>query len=235
MKVERMKKGFTLVEILLAMSITAIIGVTIYNMFWSAVKMDEKMRHVHDDYMEMLMADQSLSHDLENTINLNLIASYPDAVIFDGQKNELSFLTQTPKGIRRVRYYTGFSDQDGVAKSMIGRVVNSSNNKKDLPFEFLLRDEKSMADWLNETVNDASTQIVAVGLKKGSFNCRYALFVQNLHTLGAKGIAYQDTWDEKGLPMFVSCRFVLYDPPNIPQGLMFQRDIFLAPLGRVSR
>ena len=38
---------------------------------------------------------------------LILLPAYPDAVIFDGQKEEFSFLTQTPAGIKRVRYYSG--------------------------------------------------------------------------------------------------------------------------------
>ena len=119
---------------------------------------------------------------------------------------------------------------------MIGRVVNPV--KQDnilfkgslLPIEFLLRQESSLADWLNETANNTSTQIVAAGLKKGSFNCQYAPFAKDLHTSGAKGIAYTDTWDEKGLPLAVSCSFTLYDPKKPEEGLMFKRDIFLAPV-----
>ena len=63
--------GFTLVELLLGLAITAIIGVCIYNMFWAAMKLDDKMRRVHDNYMEVLMADQGLTHDLENAISLD--------------------------------------------------------------------------------------------------------------------------------------------------------------------
>ena len=103
--------GFTLVELLLGLAISAIIGLSIYNMFWSAMKLDDKMRRVHDNYMEVLMADQGLTHDLENAINLDFSTSYPDAVIFDGQKTELSFLTQTSRGIKRVRYYSGLLDK----------------------------------------------------------------------------------------------------------------------------
>jgi prepilin-type N-terminal cleavage/methylation domain-containing protein len=227
--------GFTLVELLLGLMIAAIIGVCVYNMFWTGLKLDDKMRRVHDNYMELLMADQGLTHDLENAINLDLSASYPGSVIFDGQKQEFSFLTQTPKGIKRVRYFSGLPNQGNITKTMIGRVTNPSKKITDfsnssLPVEFLLRQESSMADWLNETANDTSIQIVAAGLKKGSFNCQYAPFVKDLHTTGAKGIVYAETWEDKGLPMSVSCNFILYDPKQPQEGLMFKRDIFLAPV-----
>ena len=217
------------------MVITAIIGVSVYNMFWSAMKLDDKMRRVHDNFMEVLMADQVLSRDLENAIDLDLSGNYPEAVIFDGQKNEFSFITQTPNGIKRVRYYTGLLDSRSVTRSMIGRVVNPSNrelvfSKASLPIEFLLRQESSMADWLNESSNNTSIQIVAAGLKKGTFNCQYAPFVKNLHKSGAKGIEYKDSWDAKDLPLDVSCSFILYDSQKPAAGLLFRRDIFLAPV-----
>jgi len=224
------RKGFTIVELILALAITAIIGVSVYNIFWTAMKLDDKMRHVHDSYMEVLLAEQAMTHDLENAITLDLSASYPDAVIFDGQPHEFSFLTQTPKGIKHVHYYGGLLSGE-VAKSMIGRVTNPSeaNQSRDsLPVEFLVRQESSLADWLNETKDNTTTQIVAAGLKKESFQCRYAPFVKDLHLSGAKAIDYHETWDEKGLPMAVSCSFVLYDAKHPQSSLLFKRDIFLA-------
>jgi len=225
-------RGFTLVELLLGLAITAIIGISIYNMFWSAMKLDDKMRRVHDNYMEVLMATQSLTHDLENAVDLDYSASYPDSVVFDGQKEEFSFLTQTPMGIKHVRYYSGLFNGPQVTRAMIGRVTNPSitNSRESLPVEFLLRQQSSLADWLNETTNDTSVQIVAAGFKKESFNCQYAPFVKDLHTGGAKAIVYKDTWSDKGLPMAVSCSFILYDVKNPQAGLMFKRDIFLAPV-----
>jgi len=232
--VVKLINGFTLVELLLGLAISTIIGLSVYNMFWQAMKLDDKMRHVHESYTEVLMADYALSHDLENAIKLDFSGSYPDAKNFDGQKTEFSFLTKTPKGIKHVRYYSGLLN-GAVAKSMIGRVVNESSNLASsatgaLPIEFLLRQESSLADWLNETTSNTSTQIIAAGFKKESFNCQYASFSKDLHAVGSKGIDYTDTWDKNGLPLVVSCNFVLYDPKKPEEGLAFKRDIFLSPV-----
>ncbi len=233
-RVFKWSKGFTLVELLLGLAITAIIGTCIASMFWSAMKLDDKMRRVHNNYMEVLMADQAMSHDLENALNLDFSASYPDAQIFDGQNTEFSFITQTPKGIKHVHYYSGLLGGP-TAQSMIGRVVNPSSadavyTKDTLPIEFLVRQESSLADWLNGTNTSTTTQIVAAGLKKGSFNCQYAPYSKTLHTEGAQAVEYQDTWDKKWLPMAVSCSFVLFDPHKPDGGLMFKRDMYLAPV-----
>jgi len=114
-------------------------------------------------------------------------------------------------------------------------VINPSNpsaNQTDaLPIEFLIRQESSLADWLNETSDHINSQIVAIGLKKGSFNCQYAPAGKDLHMGGSKELVYSDTWDEKSaLPLEVSCHFVLYDPKKPDAGLSFNREILLAPV-----
>jgi len=228
-------KAFTLIELLLGLAITAIIGLSVYNMFWQSMRLDDKMRHVHENYMELLMADQVMTRDLENAMPLDLSGSYADAKIFEGRKTEFSFLTQTPGGIRRVSYYAGLPDSGPLGRAMIGRVVNSSSSAssfsgRSLPVAFLLRKESSLAEWLTESSENTSAQIVASGLKKDSFYCRYAHFVKDLHTAGSRNLDYQDNWDDKAVPLAVSCSFVLYDPKNPDDGLMFKREIFLAPV-----
>jgi len=227
-------EGFSLVELLLGLAIAAIIGASVYNLFWSATKLDDKMRRVHENYMEVLMADHSLTRDLENAVSLDLSRSYPDTKIFDGQKTELSFLTQTPEGIKRVRYFSGLVDWGNLTHAVIGRVINPSRGigfiKTSLPIEFLLRQESSLADWENGSSGSLNIQIVAAGLKKGTFNCQYAPFVKDVHASGVSGIVYKDSWDDKNMPLAVSCRFSLYDPAKPQAGYNFKRDIFLAPV-----
>jgi prepilin-type N-terminal cleavage/methylation domain-containing protein len=227
--------GFTLIELLLGLAIAAIVGVCIYNMFWSAMKIDDKMRRVHENYLELLIANQGMTHDLENATHLDFSGSYLNAKNFVGEKDSFSFLTQTSKGIKHVRYFSGLLDNASITKTMIGRVVNPSSDeaiftKENSPVEFLLRQESSLADWLNETTNDTTTQIVAAGLKKETFNCQYAPFEKDIQFNGSSSINFSDTWDEKALPMEVSCSFMLYDFQNPSSNLMFKRDIFLAPM-----
>ena len=233
---KRICTAFTLVELLLGLAIAAIIGVTVYNIFWSAVRLDDRMRRVHDNYIKLLLADRFLTRGLEGAVSLDFSASYPDARSFEGHPSEFSFLTQTPKGIKRVRYYSGTSREAPAAKTMIGRVVNPLNkdHSRGLPVESLMRQESSMADWLNETSNDTSAQVVVAGIKKGSFNCQYAPFAKDFHSSGAKGIVYKDSWDDKGLPLSVSCSFILYDLQKPRAGVIFKRDIFLPPLAGPS-
>ncbi|MBI4310045.1 MAG: hypothetical protein HY591_06920 [Candidatus Omnitrophica bacterium] len=221
----------------MGLAIAAIIGMSVYNLLWSGMKLDDKLRRMHGNYMEALKADQMLTKDLENAIGLDLSANYPDQKVFDGQKHGLAFLTVTPQGIRRVRYSSGMVDFGKVTKTLIGKKISRLDRmtflrEGALPIEFLLRQETSLADWANEVKTQGRPQVVAAGLRKGTFNCRYAPFTQDMHVTGRKAIVYADHWDKQGLPMAVSCGFSLYDHKNPRADIMFRRDIFLAPLER---
>ncbi|MBF0510791.1 MAG: hypothetical protein HQL13_00510 [Candidatus Omnitrophica bacterium] len=224
--------GFTVIELLLGLTIGAIIGLCVSNMFWLGLKLNDKMQYVHKDYVSELRVDATLSRDLENAVFIDLSNSYPDAKIFEGNLTEFSFLTQTSTGLKRVRYFTGSPEGVKGLTSMIGRVVNPSNidSKGRLDQESLFRQESSLGDWLTGSNQDTRFQIIAGGLKKQSFHCQYAPFVKNLDKSSSKEINYKDVWDDKKLPLSVSCGFVLYNLKNPSASLIFKRNFFLAPV-----
>jgi prepilin-type N-terminal cleavage/methylation domain-containing protein len=203
--------GFTLVEVLLGLAMAAIIIVGVYSMFDSAMTLDHRLQYTHNDTMKILLADEALTHDLENAISLDLSASYPEKLIFEGKPHEFSFLTQTRNGIKHIHYYTGPRP--------------AQEHSTD---ECLMRQESSLADWLNETTHNSFTQMVAEGVKKGSFACRYAAVVKDPSLM--QGISDQDSWDAKTLPAAVSCSFALIDSQSQRQGSMFKREVLLAPV-----
>jgi type II secretory pathway component PulJ len=228
------RAGFTLVEVLLGLGICAIIGASVNNLFFSGIKLDDKLRRAHDNYLELLIADQVLTRDLENAVSLSMNPEYKDLKIFDGQQKELSFLTVTPAGIRRVRYFSGTVDWGNVTKVIIGKKVsrlsNTSFSKGPLPIEFLLRQESSLAQWANQSDSKPATQIVSAGLKKDTFRCSYVPFTKDLNISGSKGLDYTDNWDGQGLPMSVACTFTLYDRQGPKAERIFKKEFFLAPL-----
>ncbi len=226
--------AFTLIELLLGLAIAGIIGLSVYSLFWSGIKLDDKSRRAHENAMEVLIADQGLTKDVENAINLDLSANYPALKVFEGHKNEMAFLIPTATGINRVRYFSGMVDFGKVTKTLVGRKLTHlspmTSADGSLPIEFLLRQETSLVDWANQKNTQGPVQIVAAGLKKGTFNCQYAAFNKDIYTQGPQAVKYEDRWDNKKLPMAVRCGFVVYDPAAPQTGMVFKRDMFLAPL-----
>lgn len=215
--------------------ITAIIGISVVNVFWSGIKLDDRLRWAHDNAMEMLIADQSLAKDLENAVNVNLSSSYPNHPAFKGTEDEISFLTITPRGLRRVTYAGGTVDFGKITKVLIGRSMDRAAGgtflTEESPVEFLLRSEQSLADWVNG-VPAGPPQIIASGIKKDSFACAYAPVSKDIAMQGLKALSYKKEWPGPGLPMAVNCRFFVYDPKNPAREYEYQRNIFLAPVDK---
>lgn len=227
-------RAFTLVELLLGLAIAGIIGVAVYSLFWMGLKLDKRLRSMHENYTELLIADQSLSGDLENAVWVDLSLSYPDLKTFDGQSKEIEFVTRTPKGLKRVRYYSGLVDWGETTRTIIGgKLGNQSRtlfSSEEMPVEFLLRQETDFTDWVNNT--PGPVQIVAAGLRKGSFRLRYAPFTKEIKDSGHKALTFSEVWDGLNLPMVVQCSFSLYSSGNPDKDIAFSRDIFLAPLSK---
>ncbi len=228
------KEGFTLVEVLLGAAIISVIGLAVSNVFWTSMKLDDKLRLIHENYMEVLIADQAMTRDLENALSLDYSANYSDLKIFSGEKRAVEFLTATNNGIKRVRYYSGLIDFGKATKTIIGkkirRLSKESFNKDSLPIEFLLRQESSLSDWMNQSRDKAKVEIIAAGLKKDSFVCQYAPPSKDIAALGPKAVTYKDQWNQAGMPISVSCRFAMYDPRNPKADINFKRDFFLSPV-----
>lgn len=228
------RNGFTLIELLLGSIIAAVIGLTVFSVFWSAITLNNRLVGLHKNSMAMLTADQMLTRDLENAVALDLSISYPGKAVFEGKSDRLSFLTKTPQGIQHVSYFTGTRQQEGFSSAKRSTGFLSRQTAATTELELLLRREDSVPDWANETNAKGFTQIVAGSLKKDSFQCAYAAYSQEIKTEGAKAVTYSDHWDGPGLPMMVSCYFHLYDARSPNSQTIFQRDIFLPQAGPVN-
>lgn len=213
MKLKNKKKGFTLIEVLLAAVVGAIVLVTVNHVLWTGLKVEERLRFIHNNFVNVLRADYILSRDLENAIRLDLSLSYPELKIFLGKPREIQFLINTDKGIKRVRYF-------------VGRLDNSARKGE---VETIFRQEVGLSDWVNHGIEQASAEVLLTSVEKDSFECKYAAWPNQLDKNNLVSISYKDQWSENGLPMMVMCRYSLFDTKNKEMVTAFQREMYLAP------
>ncbi len=75
-----MKKNnhaFTLIELLLGLSIFALIALSVYSVFWGGMRMTRKAKHLNPIYREMRLALDLLSVELENMVPYDFSGSTP--------------------------------------------------------------------------------------------------------------------------------------------------------------
>lgn len=234
---KKAKAAFTLVEVLLGLIVAGIIGTIVYQVFWSGVRLQRQLKQRHDNYIELLLADQVMTRDFANAISIDLSISYPDVQAFDGKKTSVSFWTVGEQGIKRVRYYGGLLNFGKATATIIGgRIDNPRGIRaggKNLPIEFLLRQELSVSEFSNDLKPSTTAQIVAAGLTKGTFNCRYGT-IERRESSEEPTIKFRDTWASNELPDLVRCSLNVYDAQNPKRKTNFVRDFYLPPIDRMS-
>ena len=226
--------GFTLIEILLGTIITAIIGLVAFQVLWSGMVLDQRLRWVHQHYARALMADELITRDLENAVNVDFSVSYPSLKSFDGKSQSFEFLTATRNGIKRVKYFSGDLNRGSIKKTVIGGHVTRLNTMKfvneSAAVEYMFRQESSLSQWTKSDSRDATVEIIAPGLKKDSFKCMYAERSAEITFRRKDAIAYLPKWDNQELPMAVSCQWAFYDQRQPHGDVLVKRDFFLSPL-----
>lgn len=127
-----MKKGFTLVEILLAVSIFSILAVSVYSVFNMGITAWRKMEAILERYQRIRLIMERIGLELRNCLDLDIDNSFildPEkAYDFQGMADKVIFYTLKNGEIKRIIY----------------KIEKDIEKSKELEREFLLlkRDEK---------------------------------------------------------------------------------------------
>ena len=152
------KNGFTLIELILAISIFAIIGLTVYSIFASSIKISAYSEGQGDVYRQSRWILDLMSRELEAAVNYDFSNSYEDLSPFSGNKDEIRFLIRTDEGLKSVKYYLILPESSQIHEVVIGKKYKK-NVDIDLENEtaeqdyYLVREEKSFVDFLNNLKN----------------------------------------------------------------------------------
>jgi len=230
-------EGFTLIEVLLGIVIFSIIALTLYNVFWMGIKIDNRSEGINKNYQEARLAFEVLSQDLENAILYDFSASYPQEISFKGQADQFSFLLPNEDGVEKVRYYLGMPDWEKITRVIIKQHMNhlshiTLTSNEDAPIRFLMRQEVLLSTDLSKGKNTSLGEVIAAGIKKDSLRFQYGFIKQDASSPNPthKEIIWKDTWEDVTLPLAVRVEMTLFDIDNPEGGEVLQRDIYLAPV-----
>jgi hypothetical protein len=238
---KKQEHSFSLIELLLGLLIFSILALTLYSMFSTGLKVDEKSTYISRSYQEARLAFEVLGSDLENAFIYDLSGSYPDTSSFVGESTRLSLIRPSAGGIKYIQFYLDLPDFGSVTRTIIGQRVEKLkgfviNSKEETPIRFLMRQETSLLNYLSKSQDkDQQSQppeIVSAGIKKDSLRFHYGA-VQRDSTgkpIGTQDLTWTDNWNEKSLPSAVRVEMTLFDPQNPDKSMVLKRDIYLAPL-----
>jgi prepilin-type N-terminal cleavage/methylation domain-containing protein len=94
------QKGFTLIELVISMTILALVITVIAEAFWLGQRSWDRGRDVVDTALRLRSAVEMVSKQLRSTFPLRSKES-KDGLVFSGNSNSIRFITTLPLGIER--------------------------------------------------------------------------------------------------------------------------------------
>ncbi|MCA9404960.1 MAG: prepilin-type N-terminal cleavage/methylation domain-containing protein [Candidatus Omnitrophica bacterium] len=226
------KRAFTLLELLLGLMLFALIGVTAYSVFSSAISLRNRAGGQGDIYKEILWSVEGMSRELENMVFYDFTNSYPGMTAFYGEASEISFLNSTDDGLKVIRYY--LSDPDGgsvyevnVGATHQGNVTVREGSSEERPVSYLIREEIPFIDFVNKRQDSSYVEIISRNVSRGSLRFSFAYKESDEEAYG-----YKNVWVNNYNPSVVRIQMD-YVLPETNQLLPVERSV-LVPTGYVG-
>ncbi|MBM3251331.1 MAG: prepilin-type N-terminal cleavage/methylation domain-containing protein, partial [Candidatus Omnitrophica bacterium] len=98
-------KGFTLIEILIVLTIFSVVALSLYSTFFSGTSVWRRSEDLNRIYQEARWSLDTIANELRNAVILDYSNIYPDFVVFEGGSDKISFLGITDDGIKKISYF----------------------------------------------------------------------------------------------------------------------------------
>lgn len=203
------RQGFTLVELLLALLVFALLSGGLYGVLHGALRFDLSARKLHASSRDIRLGLDQLAREIENAF------AYPQVVdgqtvAFEGERGRIMFYLAQPDGLRRVEYFSG-----DLARTVTTEVRHLSNVRELAPdFDkearslYLLRSSQSLPDFWRQIPGSAQIMGVAGGL--GGQGAEFSF-----GEIDVQGrVAFRDSWKADRLPDVVRIRCSLSAQPQ---------------------
>jgi type II secretory pathway component PulJ len=114
--------GFTIVELLLGIMLSALIAVSVYETLFSGIRISQRIAgSVGGDSRQIMIVIDTFAREIANAIAYDFSPSYPSRFSFEGDKRRVTFLNGDARGIRVIRYSLVPPEKEkGVHKTILG-------------------------------------------------------------------------------------------------------------------
>ena len=228
-KSRRLKQGFTLIEVMLGITLAAILGVSVFSAFAVGVKLSRRSDQNSDMQNQMRWAIEMLSKEMENMVTYDFSRTYPEKTGFRGTDSKISFMVPVNEELKIVSYYLRKPTQTEVLRTSIGRrdtrqpdkIVTSYQEKWDE--YYLVRTEQSILDYFKGAEPEESDEeVVCVNIVQDGLRFQFGH-----QEKGAEGIEWQGKWENNYNPSHVSFEIEFYLANKSDDNLTIKKDVII--------
>jgi prepilin-type N-terminal cleavage/methylation domain-containing protein len=210
------RHGFTLLELLLALGITAVMGSSVYLVYANAVRIDRESRRLGDVTFDSFMVVRTLERDLGRLVYYRYAepGETTEQAVFEADDDRLAFVIQDDDGLKWVEYLLVQQPQDQVRSTQLGQrtkgnvdmVVERSIQQK--PRSMFLRKLQLFKGRTPAGDEDIRQEILTDNIASDGLEFYYAEFKQN------NGLSWSKTWKQSARPAALRVVLRLLDPDS---------------------
>ncbi len=228
------RRGFTLIEVILGLSIFSLVAMAVYSIFSSGIKLSEKAKSESEIFREARWTLELMAKDLENMVAYDFAGSYPERAPFTGSHQKIDFIIPTPKGLRHVGYYLKSAPETKIHQVLVGD-RHARNVRVDIEQEegqapqYLVREEQDFVDYLNnKSALEEDIEVMATHVKTDGLRFFYS-FLEGSEE--SQNYVYKEDWGQDYLPLHVRMEIDFYQQDKkITQLIPLRREV-LIPIG----
>ena len=230
------RKGFTFVEVIIAIAIFSVVALGIYGTFVGWIELGTRFDKKYIVDRDIRWTFAQMTKDLENMRSYDFSFSYSKMRSFIGKKDEVSFLVTTKDGLRAVHYSLATPDSTKIHTVRVGKkhsmpqsiVVNYSQENR---LYALVREEKSFVDYLNEsTGKDTDEEVLTPRVALGGLKFLYPYKDEQ----DEKKIIWKDVWENDFLPLAVRIQLTLSEEEVSNHSSPYEQFVFI-PTGFLGK
>lgn len=229
------RQGFTLLELLLGLSIFSLIALSVYSVFAGGTQLSERSQNQNEVTREARWAFDLMAQDLENMVLYDFSGSYPEQLAFTGSSEKVTFLSATGKGLKFISYYLVEPETDTVFQTLIGetysknvQIITSTSEGETLLF--LVREENDFVDYLNGETEDTSIEILSTHVLDGGLQFSFGYVEDEESTT----MTWSSDWSDTAIPSNVRIS-IDFPPLDEDDDVITQVKEVLVPSGYLGK
>ncbi len=239
MKNRRSQVAFTLVELLLALTIFSLISLSLYATFSSGLRLSKRAQEDHHVYQDIHWSVDILSRDLQNAVFFDVSNLEGVELSFEGGPDTVAFLTQTEDGLKYVRYYLKPLETTHIHEVVVGEHHKKLDEivtfyEEEMNQLCFVREQKSLTDWMTSGSEEQVEDIISFAMSENGlrFSFPFAELDQSLETQETK-VIWKDSWALNYLPSAIEVSLSFLYPDKEQEPVRIKRKIII-PTGYVG-
>ena len=229
---DQKRAGFSVIELILGLSIFAVMASSVYMIYANAVRIDAQSRRLGDLSSESYWVLKAFEEDVENMVAYRYRKEGTDEqhVAFIGEEDSMSFVTEGDDALQWVSYRLESQPSGTVQQTLLGKRLRKNEDQ-------ILEEERT--EKRRETLTRRTAPFKGLP-PQDTDPLSSEILTKNVATQGIKffyagsalknGLSWKSQWQELGVPAAVRVVIRMVDE-NSFQVLELTKDI-LVPVGR---